>query len=133
MPKTVAIMMSYRICLVLLVSAILCCILVESCDEVNICSLEQCKTAPLCQSNRDNEHKCVKHQEGRKTCYCFPRCVENINECQKSTRCSYVFCAYYPSNATHTWVNPTGKCNCCGELIDNCELHQLIAQGCANF
>ncbi|XP_064481524.1 uncharacterized protein LOC135394623 [Ornithodoros turicata] len=126
-------MMSCRVCLVLLVSAILCSIVVESCDEVNLCTAEECKTAPLCQTDEDHEHKCVKHEEGGTTCYCFPHCVENIKQCEKSTICDSVRCAYYPSNATHTFVHPTGKCNCCGELLDNCELQQLISEGCQDF
>ncbi|XP_064483253.1 uncharacterized protein LOC135396151 [Ornithodoros turicata] len=125
--------MSCRIFLVVLATATLCSLLVDSCDQINICSQEQCKTAPLCRSNQDDVRKCVKHQEGGTTCYCFPHCVKNINKCQRSTRCHHVRCAYYPSNATHTWVYPTGNCNCCGALIDNCQLHQLISHGCASF
>ncbi|XP_064481522.1 uncharacterized protein LOC135394620 isoform X2 [Ornithodoros turicata] len=126
-------MMSCRVCLVLFAPAILCSLLVESCDTVNVCSAEQCKTAPLCQSNKDHEHKCVKHEEGGTTCYCFPHCVKNINQCQESTICLVTLCASYQSNATHTVVPPTGKCNCCAELLDNCILHQLISQGCESF
>ncbi|XP_064483252.1 uncharacterized protein LOC135396150 [Ornithodoros turicata] len=126
-------MMSYRICLVVLATAILCSILVDSCDRINICSREQCKTARLCQSNQDDVHKCVKHHKGGTTCYCFPRCVQNLGECRKDRICDLVDCGYYPSNATHTAVYPTGNCNCCDELIDNCLLRQLISQGCKRF
>ncbi|XP_064483251.1 uncharacterized protein LOC135396149 [Ornithodoros turicata] len=126
-------MMSYRICFVVFAPAILCSILVDSCDEVNICTQEQCKTAPLCPSSRRNVRNCVMHHGGGTICYCFPDCVNNIHQCQRSTICDRVRCAYYPSNATHTFVHPTGKCNCCGELIDNCVLHQLISRGCRSF